>query len=309
MTAHTAGPAAAPPIEGFDAGRWRALDGLTIDEPWQTLPDHVHRTSQGRPWPGLKVWHQVGPQGDLYVPPLGNHTILLRRGAATRLLQRQGNAVGECAWQRGTAVVVPTDTPSFWRSAVRRDNIHIDLAPIWLQRAAGGDSVVLDACFGRKDAVLSGFADLLLASLDSNVSLNPGFGEHLALGLAIHLIENYALAQGPTRAAATLSRRQMRLLGDAVHAELHGRWTVARLAALVDLSPFHFARAFKASFGATPHAWLQQRRMQEAARLVRETRQPLADIAAQTGHPSAAHFSQAFRRHWGVAPSIYRRAG
>ena len=300
---------ASPAIEGFDLGRWRALEGLATDQPWQTLPDQVHRTSQGRPWPGLKVWHQVGPQGDLYVPPQGNHTILLRRGTATRLLQRQGNTVGECAWQRGTAVVIPTDTPSFWRSAARRDNIHIDIAPVWLQRATGGDSVALAPCLGRPDTVLTGFAELLLASLDSNVSLNPGFGEHLALGLAIHLIENYAQTQGPTRAAATLSRRQMQLLSDAVSTALQARWTVARLAALVDLSPFHFSRAFKTSFGATPHAWLQLLRMEEAARLVRETRQPLADIAAQTGHPSAAHFSQHFRRHWGVAPSVYRRAG
>lgn len=299
----------APSIDNFDAGRWRALDGLGIEQPWQTLPDHVHRTSLGRPWPGLKVWHQIGPVGDLYVPPLGNHTILLRRGAPTRLLQRQGNTVGECAWQRGTAVVVPTDTPSFWRSTAQRDNIHIDLAPVWLQRATGGDSVMLSPCLGRDDPVLAGFAELLLASLDSNVSLNPAFGEHLALGVAIHLIENYSHSLAPTRAAATLSRRQMRVLGDAVLAELHARWTVARLAALVELSPFHFSRAFKSSFGATPHAWLQSLRMEEAARLVRETRQSLSDIAVLTGYPSPAHFSQAFRRHWGVAPSVYRRAG
>lgn len=296
-------------IDGFDAARWRALDGLHVEQPWQTLPDHVERTSLGRPWLGLKVWHQVGPHGDLYVPPLGNHTILLRRGASTRLLQRQGNAVDECAWQPGMAVVVPTDTPSFWRSEVRRDNVHIDLAPVWLQRASGGGCVELQPCFGRKDPVLSGFAELLLSSLDSNVSLNPDFGEHLAMGIAIHLIENYALGAAPARASATLSRRQMRVLGDAVADEFDGCWTVARLAALVDLSPFHFARAFKASFGATPHRWLQQLRMEEAARLVRETRQPLGDIALQTGHPSASHFSQAFRRHWGLSPSVYRRSG
>lgn len=231
-------------IDGFDAARWRALDGLNVEQPWQTLPDHVERTSLGRPWLGLKVWHQVGPHGDLYVPPLGNHTILLRRGASTRLLQRQGNAVDECAWQPGMAVVVPTDTPSFWRSEVRRDNIHIDLAPVWLQRASGGRCVALQPCFGRKDAVLSGFAELLLSSLDSNVSLNPDFGEHLAMGIAIHLIENYASGTAPARAPATLSRRQMRVLGDAVADEFDGCWTVARLAALVDLSPFHFALGF-----------------------------------------------------------------
>jgi AraC family transcriptional regulator len=272
------------------------------------LPDHVRRTSQDRPWSGLKVWHQVGPMGDLYVPRQGNHTILLRRGQPTRLLQRQGNIVGEITWQRGTAVVVPTDTPSFWRSAALRDNILINLAPVWLQRAAGSDSeVALNHCFGRHDPVLAAFAELLLTSLDSSVSLNPVFGGHMALAIALHLIENYAQTNGTVRTTGTLSRRQMALLEDAVSAELAQRWTVVRLAALVNLSPFHFSRSFKSSFGVAPHAWLQLKRMETAARLVRDTQQPLADIAVQTGYSSAAHFSQSFRSHWGVPPSSYRR--
>lgn len=294
------------PIAGFDAARWRALDHMVVELPWQTLPDHVHRSSAGRPWRGLTVWHQIGPVGDLYVPPLGNHTILLRRGSPTRLLQRHGNAMAETHWHRGEAVVVPTDTPSFWRSTVQRDNIHIDLAPVWLHRAAG-DEVSLDNCFGRADPVLAAFAEVLMSSLDSNASLHPGFGEHLAMGLAIHLIENYAVASGRPRAGSALSARQMRLLTDAVAAELHEPWPVKRLADVVSLSPFHFSRAFKASFGLPPHTWIRQQRMELAARLLRESTQPMADVAALTGHPSAAHFSHAFRRHWGMTPTRYRQ--
>ncbi|KQP49791.1 helix-turn-helix domain-containing protein [Pseudorhodoferax sp. Leaf274] len=296
------------PIDGFDASRWHALDGVRMEQPWQSLPDHVRRSSAGRPWQGLAVWHQVGPLGDLYVPPQGNHAILLRNGPPTRLLQRHGNQVGQAHWQRGDAVVLPTDTPSFWRSTTARDNIHIDLSPAWLQRAAGTD-VVLGNCFGRSDPVLAAFAELLLASLDNGASLNPAFGEHIAMGIAIHLVERYAQPHGLPRAQGSLSMRQMRQLTEAVQGSLHERWPVARLAALAALSPFHFARAFKASFGTTPHAWVQLQRMELAARLVRGSRQPLEEIAVQTGHPSAAHFSHAFRRHWGMTPSAYRRTG
>ncbi|CAN7301541.1 AraC family transcriptional regulator [Pseudorhodoferax sp. LjRoot39] len=296
------------PIDGFDAARWRALGGMRQEPPWQTLPDHVRRTSAGRPWQGLAVWHQVGPLGDLYVPPHDSHVILLRRGQPTRLLQRHGSQVGQTHLQRGDAVVLPTDTPSFWRSSAARDNIHIDLAPAWLQRAAGCD-VALANCFGRSDTALAAFADLLLASLDNGASLSPAFGEHIAMALAIHLVEHYAQPRSAPRAQGSLSMRQMRQVADAVQGSLHERWPVARLAALAGLSPFHFARAFKASFGTTPHAWLQLQRMELAAQLVRGSRMPLEDIARQTGHPSAAHFSHAFRRHWGLAPSAYRRAG
>lgn len=192
----------------FDADRWHALASGATDEPWQTLPDHIHRSSFGRPWSGLTVWHQVGPLGDLYVPPVSAHTILLRRSTPTGLVQRQGDAVAQTRWQPGEAVVVPAGLPSFWRSTARRDNIIINLAPAWLQRAAGGD-VHLQSCFGRSDPVLAGFAQVLLGSLDNNISLHPAFGENLAQALALHLLENYASQPLPQNSHGSLSRRQM----------------------------------------------------------------------------------------------------
>ena len=292
---------------GFDPRRWRALASVTTDEPWQALPGHVHRSSVGRPWRGLMVWHQIGPLGDLYVPPVSSHTVLLRRSTPTGLVQRHGARRAETRWQPGEAVIGPAGLPSFWRSTATRDNVIINLAPAWVQRAAGGE-VLLDSCFGRNDPVLAGFAQVLLGSLDHNVSLQPAFADNIAQAMALHLVENYARQARAPRASAGLSKRQMMLLEEAVAAALHERWPVARLAELVGLSPFHFSRAFKVSAGLPPHAWLNLRRMEAAARLVHASRIPLAEIAQAVGHPSAAHFSHAFRRHWGVSPSAYRRS-
>jgi AraC family transcriptional regulator len=291
----------------FDPARWQAVHADRLEQPWRALPAHVKRSSIGRPWRGLVVWHQVGPQEDLYIPPAGVHCILLRRGTPTQLLQRQGDAMQETRWQPGEAVIVPAGVPTFWRSSAPRDNIHIDLAPAWLQRA-GGAEVQLASCFGRKDPVLASFGQLLLASLDSNTSLQPEFGERVAQALALHLVENYAREAGAARATAGLAMKQVRLLTDAVIPRLHERWPVPRLAAVVGLSPFHFSRAFKASLGMTPHAWMSLQRMEVAARMVRGSGLSLVEIAVSVGYPSAAHFSQAFRRHWGLSPSAYRRA-
>lgn len=296
-----------PSIAGFDMDRWNALSGIKLDQPWNALPDHVHRTSAGRPWQGLAVWHQVGPVGDLYVPAQNSCVVLVRRGTPTHLTQRIGDAYGQAPWHPGEAVITPCEMPSFWRSTAVRDNIHLSLSPAWLQRAAAGE-VTLAPCFGRRDPVLSALADLLLSSLDNNVSLQPEFGEHMAMAIALHLIENYAVPSERVRATSSLSSRQMRQITDAVMVGLHEPWPVQRLASLVSLSSFHFSRAFKISFGASPHAWVQFQRMELAARLVRNSSQALADIAVATGHPSAAHFSHAFRRHWGVTPSDYRRS-
>lgn len=303
-----------PPTEsvpgGFDLGRWRALESLApAAEPWLALPGQaVRRSSLGRPWPGLVLWHQVGPAGDLYVPPTAHHTILVRRAIPTELVQRHGPTMGATRWQPGQAVVVPAALPTFWRSAGPRDNLHIDLAPHWLHRGAQ-EEVVLQSCFGRDDPVLAGFAQLLMASLDSDTSLRSGFGEHIAQLLALHLLSHYARPHHALRGGAWLLRRQMQRLEEAVRDDPGAHWPVERMAGLVALSPFHFARAFKASYGLTPHAWLSEQRLALAGRLVRETTLPIAEIAARTGHQSPAHFSQAFRRHWGQSPSAYRRCG
>lgn len=196
--------------------------------------------------------------------------------------------------------------PSFWRSSASRDYVHIDLDPSWLQQAAGQD-VRLVSCFGKSDPVLAGFAQVLLASLDNDTSLLPAFADTISLGIALHLVENYAGLHAAPRKVAALSRREMRVVIDAVASEIGAEWSVARLASLLDLSPFHFSRAFKHSFGTTPHAYVAAQRMECAASRIRRTNAPFADIASETGYTSPAHFSQSFRRYWGVTPMAYRK--
>jgi AraC family transcriptional regulator len=288
-----------------DEERWQKAASQRVEQPWQGLPEHVQKTSAGSPWKGLMVWHQTGPVEDLFIPPAGMHCILLRRGSSTDLLQRQGDTIHHLHWQPGEVIIVPADTPSFWRSSAPRDNIHIDLAPVWLRSVAGED-VVLAPCLCRKDTVLAGFAQVLLASLDSHISLHPSFGEHLAQAIAMHLVEHYSNKSVLAKREA-LSMREVKALTQALVSEMDKRWTTARLAGLIGLSPFHFSRAFKATVGITPHAWVTLQRMEAAARLVYGTRLSMAEIAGMTGYPSSAHFSQVFQRHWGVSPSAYRR--
>ncbi len=288
----------------FDRLRWQALESSGMAPPWSVLPDQVRHCSAGRQWRGLAVWHQVGPAGDLYIPPQDRHCILLRRSTPTSLIHRRGADVDDGPWQPGDALIVPAGLPSFWRSAAARDNVHIGIDPVWLQRAAGGETL-LRSNPRRQDPVLAAFAELLLAALQTPTSLQPAFAEHMALGIAVHLLEYHG--ERPPARAGTLTRRQIDTLAEAVAAELEQKWPLQRMSGLLGLSPFHFARSFKAEFGTTPHAWVCAQRMEAAARLLSGTRKTLAQVAAAIGYASAAHFAQAFRQHWGVTPAAYRR--
>lgn len=79
------------------------------------------------------------------------------------------------------------------------------------------------------------------------------------------------------------------------------------LAQLCQMSRFQFSRAFKAATGATPHAYILERRLERARDLLERDRESLADIAYACGFSSQSHMTDMFRRKLGVTPRRYRR--
>ena len=83
--------------------------------------------------------------------------------------------------------------------------------------------------------------------------------------------------------------------------------SLAELAAAAGLSRYQFLRAFARCTGLTPHAYLVQRRVHLARRLIaRGTR--LADAAAASGFADQSHMTRAFVRSFGIAPAAYAKA-
>ncbi|MDN5724743.1 MAG: AraC family transcriptional regulator [Propionibacteriales bacterium] len=82
---------------------------------------------------------------------------------------------------------------------------------------------------------------------------------------------------------------------------------VSALARVTHTSPAHFSRTFVATFGETPHRYLQRRRVERAARLLRETDQTVTDVCMAVGFTSLGTFSRTFSSITGCSPSSYRR--
>jgi AraC family transcriptional regulator len=79
------------------------------------------------------------------------------------------------------------------------------------------------------------------------------------------------------------------------------------LAASVDLSAKHFARAFRQSTGIPPHRWLIERRIDRAKAMLVEGDLSLAEIALACGFADQSHFTAAFRKSVGATPGGFRR--
>jgi AraC-like DNA-binding protein len=92
-------------------------------------------------------------------------------------------------------------------------------------------------------------------------------------------------------------------LADARYSEPLG---VADLARAAGLSPAHFSREFRRTFGESPHAYLLTRRLERAAALLRNTDHSVADICIAVGLTSVGSFTTSFGRAYGRPPTAYR---
>jgi AraC-like DNA-binding protein len=81
---------------------------------------------------------------------------------------------------------------------------------------------------------------------------------------------------------------------------------VADLARAAGLSPAHFSRQFRRTFGESPHVYLLTRRLERAASLLRSTDRSVADICFLVGMQSVGSFTTSFRRMFGMTPTAYR---
>jgi AraC family transcriptional regulator len=100
---------------------------------------------------------------------------------------------------------------------------------------------------------------------------------------------------------------QMHLVDSYIDEHIGRPILVANLSALVELSEAHFSRGFKLAYGQPPHAYILRRRVELAAQLMLESRDPLSEIALRCGFHDQAHLSKQFRRLTGETPAAWRR--
>ncbi|MER5840657.1 AraC family transcriptional regulator [Streptomyces prasinus] len=109
-----------------------------------------------------------------------------------------------------------------------------------------------------------------------------------------------------SRAAEETNRRMLRAR-DAMDRDYARPMDVPALARVAHVSPAHFSRTFRATFGETPHRYLQRRRVERAMFLLRETGRSVTDIGFEVGFNSPGTFSRTFRDIVGRSPRAYRK--
>ena len=196
---------------------------------------------------------------------------------------------------------------SEWRGSWDCVGFHLDRAYTAGIARDLGVSGEIAPVYDGSDRALHGLARGLLEELDADALACRLYAESLANFLALRLLKGV----GPRRAPGTpaLTRAQLGRVTEYIIANIDKNLASAELAAVVDLSAFHFSRRFKAGTGMTPYRYVMRQRIALAQELLSSTRLPITEISYRTGFSSHSHMGARFREIVGVTPHRYRERG
>ena len=166
----------------------------------------------------------------------------------------------------------------------------------------GRTDALLDMYMGIEDARVATLVDLMRAEIEAGCPTGSTYAEGLSLALASRVASLCATIPGAQRCAPTLSSKQVARISEHIGKHLSQELTIERLAAVVSMSPFHFARCFKQTTGMTPHQFVTRERVLRARELLTTEKRPIGEIAMELGFASQSHFSDVYRRITGSSP-------
>lgn len=284
------------------------------------LGGNVLRAGNGKAWRDIKAWIVSLPSAVdvLPLPAVSEPFLAWTISGEIEFQEREGKR----PWvthrlKRGTCFLTSGGAPYDvrWKAMSAEPfqamSVFIELPLI--QRA-------LEEVFGNDAANarlkdVSAFTDAPLNSMLESVheelmrkKASPLFLQGVARTTAIYLARNYARLVKESRSGSpSLPGFKLRQITDWMSENLAEDFNLNRLAAQAGLSKFYFNRLFKNAMGVSPSRYHINLRMDEAKRLLRETKKTVVEIALDVGYANPSHFAQLFRKETGLSPSDYRQ--
>jgi AraC family transcriptional regulator len=279
------------------------------------LPFQPNASSDGLGWVGLEATRFcAAPGSELSQPAISHHRLFLITRPPETLDLRFAGVERHVPLPAGSISVIPAGSPARWRWSGPKDTLNIYLEPDLLDRVAaeafGLDPVRLTVppLDGLDLPQLRSAMRGVDAELNARGAGGPLAAESLANVLAVNLIRHVLaprrLRRGPDGA---LPRGRLRAVLEYIEEHLDASPTLEQIAAVARLSPYHFARQFKAATGLPPHEYVIARRVERAKQFLQVGGDlSLAEVAARAGFSDQSQFSRHFKRLIGVTPGQFR---
>jgi AraC family transcriptional regulator len=194
-----------------------------------------------------------------------------------------------------------------WRSPI--DVLELALDPRFLRWVAARD-LGMEAPELPPHGQSRGFAAVAQAIAYEVAAGNPGgmvTMDAYAMLAALYVLRSFGAA-APAVPASGLPTGSLARVREYVEENLAEDLRLAELADVAHLSPYHFARCFRAATGRSPHQYVLDRRVEAARRALATRSVPIGPLARAVGFAGAGHLSRHFRARLGVTPGEYARS-
>ncbi|MGG6295638.1 helix-turn-helix domain-containing protein [Leptolyngbya sp. AN02str] len=195
-----------------------------------------------------------------------------------------------CSWDTPAQFMVLAVEPTLLKQ-IGQDWVNSDQIELQPQFMSKSDPLIHNLLLTlRQEAEIGGMGSHLLV-------------DSLKTALAIHLLRHYCVTRPKLFSHAHgLPPATLALVREYIHTHLHQTLKLDEIAAIAQISPYHFLRLFKQSMGITPHQYVLQCRLNQAKHLLQHSNLSIVEIATQTGFCDQSHLTRHFKRIIGVTP-------
>jgi AraC family transcriptional regulator len=283
---------------------------------WLKVVPFEAAASSGRlGWVGIQaVRYRAAPASELNPPAMTHHRLILFARPPEELDLLYEGVKRRVPPPAGSIAVVPAGSPARYRWGGSMDTLNVYVEPGLVGRVAA-EAFGLDPArltVPPLDGLDLPHARAAMGVVDAELAAGgPGgslAAESLANVLAVQLLRHVLAPRRTTRGRdGVLPRARLRAVVEYVEDQLGAGPSLDEMAAVARLSPYHFARQFKAATGLPPHQFVIARRLERAKQLLQTGSDvSLAEVAASAGFSDQSHFSHHFKRLVGVTPRQFR---
>jgi AraC family transcriptional regulator len=251
------------------------------------------------------------PAGDVQPVPTVYHHIVMHVGGPVATRRSLDGQTQQRIQLVGDFDVIPAGMAGRWRNESAVELLLIEIDPDFVARIGDGNiaPAPLLPTMQLRDEQMHHLALALLAEHRSDIATGRLFLESLMSALLLRFI---AIRNGAMLAQEAgryhLSIPQQHRLVEFIEANISSDLSLVELAGIAGYGISRFKTLFKNSFGCTPHAYVLNRRVEQAKALINAGGLPLSLIALESGFSHQSHMAAAFRRSLGVSPGQLRRA-
>lgn len=252
--------------------------------------------------------HEVNLHGPFAIPAFVEDLLIIQ----LRPLQRLSIKLERWVHAKivpGDVVLVPRGEPRIWEVDGTAEALILSLPTPLTRKTALQDANYDPACLefiprvGHADPLVHAIGQAVLGELQTGGLLGALYLESLFRTLAIHLLRNHAVfGQKPKPLTGKLPQEALRRVRDYIHDHLSQEITLEALAAVVHLSPYHFARKFKEATGLPPYQYVLHCRVEQAKTLLVAGKQSISEVAQAVGFASQSHLTRHIKQALGVTP-------